>query len=267
MPARIELSVRERIAEVILNRPDKQNAVDRAMFEALADVGSELALNRSLRAVVLRGAGPAFCAGIDVGSFAAGELPPTDLDPPGDGPANLYQQAAYVWRTLPVPVVAALHGNVFGAGLQIALGADLRIAAPDAKLSVMEIKWGLIPDMAISLTLPMVMPYDLAAELTWSGRVVDGREAKGLGLVSELAERPAERAAAIAAAIAGRSPDAIRAAKRLLLESYAERDRESLAREAALQARILSGANHREAVAANLEKRPPAFGDPEPGLD
>lgn len=267
MSARIEVTVRDRVADVVLNRPDKQNAVDRAMFEAFADVGRELAADRSLRAVVLRGAGPAFCAGIDIASFAGGELPATDLDPLGDGPANLYQQAAQVWRELPMPVVAALHGNVFGAGLQIALGADLRIAAPDSRLSIMEIKWGLVPDMAISVSLPPLVAYDVAAALTWTGRIVDGREAKEAGLVTELAEQPASRATEIAAAIARCSPDAIRAAKTLLRESYADRDREYLAREAKLQGRLLAGANHREAVSANLEKRRPVFGDPEAAAD
>ena len=267
MSEKIAVSVLEQVADVVLNRPDKQNAVDRAMFDAFVEVGRELGADRSIRAVVLRGAGPAFCAGIDIASFAGGELPATDLDPLCGGPANLYQQAAMVWRDLPIPVVAALHGNVFGAGLQIALGADLRIAAPDARLSVMEIKWGLVPDMAISINLPPLVCYDVAAELTWTGRIVDGREAKEAGLVTALAEQPAARAQEIAAEIARRSPDAIRAAKTLLRESYADRDREQLAREAALQRRLLAGVNHREAVTANLEKRRPAFADPEAPQD
>ena len=262
MTERIEVSVREHVADVVLNRPDKLNAVDRAMFDAFSAVGRELAADRSLRAVVLRGAGSSFCAGVDVQSFAGGAMQSADLAPVDGGLANLYQRAAYVWRELQVPVIAALQGNVFGAGLQIALGADLRIAAPDAALSIMEIKWGILPDMGISVTLPALVPYDVAAELTWSGRIVDGREAQRIGLVTELAESPVERATEIAAAIAGRSPDAIRAAKTLLRESYADRDRQLLAREAALQARILAGANQREAVAANVEQRAPKFADP-----
>ena len=263
MTQRIEVSIREHVAEVVLNRPEKLNAVDRAMFEAFSATGRELAAERSLRAVVLRGRGAGFCAGIDIQSFSGDAMQSADLAPVDGGIANFYQRAACVWRELPVPVIAALHGNVFGAGLQIALGADLRVAAPDAALSIMEIKWGILPDMGMSVTLPPLVSYDVAAELTWSGRIVDGREAQHIGLVTELADAPVARAGQIAAAIAERSPDAIRAAKSLLRESYADRDRQLLAREAALQAKVLAGANQREAVAANFEKRRPRFADPE----
>jgi len=261
----LEVTLSDAVAEVVLNRPTKHNAVDREMFDALTEAGSTLADRRDLRAVVLRGAGDNFCAGIDVSVFANGEIDPASMQALPKTPANLYQNAAYAWRSLPVPVIAALRGAVFGAGLQIALGADVRIASPDARLSVMESKWGLIPDMAASITFPAVLPYDTAAELTWTGRIVSADEAGRLGLVSSITEDPVAAARAMARTIASRSPDAVRAAKRLLLEAYghddANRDAALLRREAELQLGVLRGANQREAVRANLEKRDPEFGD------
>ena len=249
------------IARVTLNRPEKMNAVNPAMFQGFVEVGDQLAADPALRAVVLSGAGENFCAGIDVSTFSSSPSGDGQLEPLDGKLANIYQQAALAWRNLPVPVVAALRGTVFGAGLQIALGADLRMAAPDTRLSVMEIKWGLVPDMGVSVTLPPLVRYDTAAELTWTGRLVPANEAAQLGLVTRVAEDPLAAAEQAAAAIAGQSPDAVRAAKRLLQASYDDRDARLLRLEAEMQAAMFAGSNHREAVAANIEKRPPNFGD------
>ena len=261
MNDRITVDIVDHVADVVLNRPRKHNAVDAAMFEAFLEVGARLAADRSLRAVVLRGAGENFCAGIDISVFQNGATDPSWMQAGDDTPANVFQSAAYVWRRLPVPVVAALQGVVFGAGLQIALGADLRVARSDTKLSIMEIKWGLVPDMAMSTALPGLIAYDRAAELTWTGRIVSGEEAASIGLVSRLSEDPTATARELASRIAGQSPDAVRSAKTLLNEAYASRDAELLRREAELQMRVMSAANHRQAVAANLEQREPRFGD------
>ncbi len=252
------------IAMVQLNRPQKHNAVDREMFEAFIDVGRSLAADRSVRAVVLTGAGENFCAGIDVSVFAGGgEISPDKLAPREDSNANFFQSAAYVWREMPVPVLAALKGVVFGAGLQIALGADVRIAHAEAKLSVLEIKWGIVPDMGFTTVLPSLMPLDQALSLTWTGRVVSGSEAASLGLVTSLAEDPERSALEFAESVSRRSPDAIRAAKQLMKDAWADRDAELLRLEAEWQLRVLGAPNQREAVSANLERREPKFVDSE----
>ena len=266
MSERIVVETRGHVARVTLNRPDKHNAVDRDMFDAFIEAGRDLAADASVRAVVLQGAGPNFCAGIDVSTFSSGGVGGSLMDPIDGSAANYFQSAAYVWRRMPVPVIAALKGVVFGAGFQVALGADIRVAAPDTRMSIMETKWGIIPDMAISTLAPALLPYDRAAELTWTGRIVGAEEAKALGLVTALAEDSESRAMDMAEEIAGRSPDAVRAAKKLLQASYEERDEKLLRLEAELQLQVMAGANHREAVAANIENRAPEFTDAETSL-
>ena len=154
MTDRVRVDISERIAHVTLNRPDKFNAVDTGMFDGLIAAGQSLGGNPDVRAVVLSGEGEHFCAGIDLGIFQAGDsiLGPDHMSPMEGSDANYFQRAAMVWREMPVPVIAALHGICYGAGLQIALGADVRVAAPDTRLSVMEVKWGIVPDMGITVT-------------------------------------------------------------------------------------------------------------------
>jgi enoyl-CoA hydratase/carnithine racemase len=263
MTDRIELAMRDGVAQVSLNRPDKYNAVDRGMFDALIETGAILAADKSLRAVVLHGNGDNFCAGIDISVFQGGGdgIDPAAMQPQANSLANYFQSASWVWRDLPVPVIAALHGAVFGAGLQIALGADIRIASESATLSVMEIKWGIIPDMGISVALPALMPYDKALELTSTGRKVSGTEAASLGLVTSTADDPLVSALDLAGRIAGQSPDAIRAAKALFREAWADREAALLRREAELQMKVMGAPNHKEAIMANMQKRAPEFGD------
>ncbi len=271
MSDRVSIEFRDGVADVRLNRPDKLNALDKAMFEALVEAAAGLTEDRSLRAVVLSGEGRAFCAGLDFASFMAmGGGGAADkksvgglLGKPKDSPATLAQQAAYVWMSLPVPVIAAVHGVAFGGGLQIALGADIRIAAPDARFSVMEIKWGLIPDMTGTQTLRHLVRLDVAKELTFTGRIVEGREAAELGLVTRLSDNPRDDAMAMAAEIATKSPNAIRSAKGLLDGAMYSGLEEGLRDEAQRQAALIGKPNQLEAVTANMEKRAPRFSDPE----
>ncbi len=181
----------------------------------------------------------------------------------GESP-NWFQRAAYEWLRLPMPVIAAVHGNCLGGGLQIALGADIRVAAPDARLSVMEVKWGLIPDMSITRTLPRLVGIDVAKELTYTARVVSGEEAARLGLVTRLADDPLAAATELATAIASRSPDAVRSAKRLYDESWTLPAQDSLALEAELQMKLIGSPNQLAAVTAGVTKEPAEFTDPDP---
>ncbi|NOR37699.1 MAG: crotonase/enoyl-CoA hydratase family protein [Woeseiaceae bacterium] len=259
----VQVSIREHIAQVTLNRPDKANAVNLAMFDALGAAGRELADNRTVRAVVLAGAGDNFCAGIDVSLLSDNQFAVDSkaLSPVDSSPANRFQLAAYTWRQLPVPVICAIRGVAFGAGFQIAMGADLRYARPDSSLSIMEVKWGLIPDMAITTTLRDLIPVDRAKEMAWSGRVVGGEEASHLGLVTALHDDPQAAAMEAARAICVKSPDAIRSVKRLLNTAWRLSDPEALALEAELQLGVLGKKNQLEAVMANMQKRPPEFDD------
>lgn len=252
------------VADVRLNRPDKLNGLDAEMFLALDQLGDELAADTSVRCVVLSGSGRAFCAGLDFGAVMSGAFQASGrnlLDRPNGAIVNLAQRAAHVWTALPMPVIAAVHGHCFGGGLQMALAADIRIVAPDAKLSVMEIKWGLIPDMTGSQTLRHLVRLDVAKELTYTGRIVDGREAAALGLATKVSEQPYEDALAMAREIAAKSPSAIRADKALFNQAYVGSTAEGLLLEETLQKTLLGGANQTEAVTANFEKRPPVFQD------
>ncbi len=263
MSDRVKVSVAEHVAEVMLCRPDKFNALDAQMFEELAAAGEDLANDKSVRAVVLAGAGANFCSGIDVSIFQQADpvVNATNMAPGKNSPANFFQRPAYVWRQMPVPVICAIQGIAYGGGLQIALGADIRFAAADSRLSIMEIKWGLIPDMAISTTLRNIMPLDKAKELILTGRVIDGSEAERVGLVTALHDDPLSAAHELANRIAARSPDAVRAAKSLLNQAWMLADADALRLEAQLQMAVLGGTNQIEAVTANLAKRAPAFVD------
>lgn len=265
MSDRVLVDIDNHVATVILNRADKRNAIDFEMFDGIAAAANELAGNSTVRAVVLAGDGADFCAGIDISIFGGegiGSGTNDLLQPQTASGANYFQNAALCWRDLPVPVIAALQGSVFGAGFQVSMGADLRYAAEDARLSIMEIKWGIIPDMAITATMPGVVAEDRVRELAYTGRIVAAGEAATLGLVTAVVDDPLATATAVAHDIAGKSPDAIRAIKRLIDESWPRDGAASLRREAELQMAVMAGDNQREAAAANLEKRAPRFLDP-----
>jgi enoyl-CoA hydratase/carnithine racemase len=258
---RVHIERHGQVAIVTLCRPEKRNALDPASFDALDDAARELSAERELRAIVLAGEGKSFCAGLDLAAFAAGETVIRKLLARREGEAaNLAQRVGWGWRECPVPVIAALHGEVFGGGLQVALGADLRIAATDTRLSVMEVRWGLIPDMSGSQTLRNLVRRDVALELTWTGRIVAADEALALGLVTRIAEDPLAEALALAEMLAGQSPDAVRGAKRLFSRAWDCGTAEALALEAELQMRILGQPNQMEAVRAGLAGETPRFG-------
>jgi enoyl-CoA hydratase/carnithine racemase len=271
MSDRISITVSDGIADVRLNRPDKINALDQAMFHAIVDAGEGLKGDRAVRVVVLSGEGRGFCAGLDFTSFQAmaGDTSAPAAEEGGralgaigetDGRlTHLGQQAAWVWQELEVPVIAAVHGPALGGGLQIALGADIRIVAPDAKLSVLESRWGLIPDMTGTLMLPKLVGLDVAKELTFTGRMVSGTEALALGLATKVADDPRASALALAAELATKSPDALREGKRLLNLSGTRPLAEQLLDERVTMGSLIGSPNQVEATTAYFEQRPPTF--------
>lgn len=259
---RVTTRITDHVAHVTLTRPDKMNALDPEMAEAIVAAGQAL-VDADIRAVVLSGEGKAFCAGLDVMSFAklaAGD-PEALILPRSHGNTNLFQEVAMIWRRLPVPVIAALHGAVYGAGFQLALGADIRIAAPDAQLAIMEMKWGLIPDMGGMALLPRLTRSDVIRRLTYSAAPIPAAQAERWGLVTEIAEDPLAAAEAIARDIAARSPSAIRAAKRLIgqAESGMAEDAVLMA-ESVEQAALIGKPDQMEQIAANIARRAPVFG-------
>lgn len=254
------------VAVVTLARGEKHNALDLPMFEQIVGAAEQLRDAPSVRAVVLHGEGKSFCSGLDVVSMVStGRLTPDSLleREGADQLANLPQRAAFDWIQVAAPVIVAIHGNCFGGGLQIALGGDIRIAAPDATLSIMEMRWGLVPDMGITQTLPRLMPIDRAKELTYTGRRVSGEEALALGLVTRVAPDPLSAALELATEIAGKSPDAVRRAKRMYEDVWQADDRASaLLLESRLQAEIIGQPNQVAAVTAGMSGEPPVFVDP-----
>jgi enoyl-CoA hydratase/carnithine racemase len=263
MTDRVLVTVTDGVAHLRLNRADKRNGVDLAMFEALAARALEVGRDPHVRCVVLSGEGKAFCAGLDWAAFMASPAASLELfAPSANSIANRAQLACWAYRELPVPVIGALHGATFGAGLQLALACDIRLAAPDTQLSVMEIRYGLVPDMTLTQTLlPLVRP-DVARELVYTGRIVPAAEAKELGLVTRIEEDPTGAALALARQIAESSPNAIRAAKQLLDRAPALPAESALQLEASLQRELLGSPNQLEAVQAALGKRSPVFRDP-----
>ena len=262
--ARVTTEIRDHVAHVTLTRSDKMNGVDLEMAEAVVAAGDALCANEDVRAVVLSGDGRAFCAGLDVASFAmlAGSDPEAAVMPRLEGKTtNLYQEFALVWRRVPVPVIASLHGVAYGAGFQLALGADIRIAHPDTRLSVMEMKWGLVPDMGGMVLMPRLMRSDVIRRLTYTAETVSAALGLDWGLVSEVAEDPLSAARALAAVIAGKSPSAVRAAKRLIgvAESGVGEDTVLMA-ESREQADLIGKPHQMEVIAANMGKRAADFG-------
>ena len=274
MENRVLIDIQDHVAHVRLNRPDKMNALDDAMFEAIVDAGEQLKANKDIRAVVLSGEGRAFCAGLDMGNFAnmasgkpddatAKSQTATDaggrLEHRTHGLANRAQYTSWVWRELPVPVIAALHGVAFGGGCQISIGADMRYAAPGTKICIMEMRWGLVPDMGATPYLPHLLRDDVLRELTYTNRIIEADEAQALGLVTRVVINPIEAALQTAAEIASRNPEAVRAAKRILNNAPFQNPQEILLAESREQDQIIGKPNQVEAVMANMEKRAPHF--------
>ena len=250
------------VAQVRLVRSDKMNALDPEMFERIIEAGHLLHKMNGLRVVVLSGEGPAFCAGLDTSTFSRAPSPDEpELTERIYGNSNKFQQVAMQWRKLPVPVIAAVHGVCFGGGLQIASGADIRVAHPDTRMAIMEMKWGLVPDMAGYALWRGLVRDDVLRELVYTNREFSGAEAQGLGLATYVDDDPLARATAIAQDIANRNPQAIRGAKRLHA-GMLERDTDAILLEESIeQHAIMRTKNQIEAVMAGMQKRTPKFED------
>lgn len=262
---RVVVSHESGVAHVELAREEKRNGLDLAMFDALLAAGEQLRADPHVRAVVLSGRGKSFCAGLDWGAFMTmGAEAGTRLLARTDAsPANLAQRACWIWQELDVPVIAAVRGAAMGGGLQLALAADLRYVAPDAQLSVMEVRYGLIPDMSATKTLALLVRPDIARELVWSGRTVGADEAVSIGLATKREDDPVAAAMSTAREIAKRSPHAIRSGKRLMRESAPIDTRAAFLLETELQLALLGSANQMEAVSAAMTKRDGHFADVE----
>ncbi|MES2033322.1 MAG: crotonase/enoyl-CoA hydratase family protein [Pseudomonadota bacterium] len=265
---RISVTIENGVADVRLVRVDKMNALDDAMFSALIETGERLKADPAVRVVVLSGEGRAFCAGLDMGNFgkmASGErkggsetLVTADRT---EGGSNRAQHAVLVWREIPVPVIAAIHGVAFGGGFQLALGADLRFITADTRMSVMEIKWGLVPDMAGLVLMRQLARDDVIRELTYSGRQFSGEEALAFGFATRICADPRADALALAAEIAAKNPHAIRADKRLFEVAAKGDQKATLLAESVEQTKLIGSPNQVEAVMANMQKRAPTFVD------
>jgi len=266
--ARVRIHRDGGIAHVQLTRPDKRNALDDAMFQAIAQAGEQLKHDAGLRAVVLSGEGLSFCAGLDFGGFqsmserGADTASDSGIGAMAEGRiTHLAQQICWVWQEVPVPVIAALQGHALGGGMQLALGADVRIAHPDTKLSVREVHWGLTPDMTGTLMLSRLVRDDVMKELVFTGRVLPASEGAALGLVTKLSDTPVDDAMAMAREIAGRSPDAVRGAKKLINRLSNAGAAEHFAAEREIIFKLIGSPNQVEAITANFENRAPNFAD------
>lgn len=271
--SRVTIDIQNHVAHVKLNRPDKMNALDDAMFEGIVAAGEQLKLDKTIRAVVLSGEGRAFCAGLDMGNFSGmakgGSKTSPDANEQSDVPgrletrthglANRPQFTSWVWREVPVPVIVAMHGVAYGGGCQISLGADMRYAAPGTKISIMEMKWGLVPDMGATPFLQKLVGDDVARELTYTNRIILAEEAKELGLVTRVCDDPIAEALKVAAEIASKNPEAIRASKRILNNAPFQSAAEILLAESVEQDKLIGFPNQVEAIMANMEKREPVF--------
>lgn len=262
----VKISVTDHVADVRFNRPEKYNALSFDLIDAIAEAIERLGSWPGVRAVVISGEGKSFCAGLDIENFAAmqsGQKALPNLTERYKGKiSNIFQHICYGWKELPVPVIAAIYGVAFGGGLQIAMGADIRFCTPDAKFSVMEMRWGLIPDMSVTQTIRDILPIDVAKELIFTGKVIKGEEACRLKLVTHLSEKPYDDAMALAREIATKNPDAIRAAKKLVNEVWHGDSARGLMMESELMTKLMGSANQLEAVNAQLTGNPPNYKDP-----
>jgi len=274
MTDRVTIDILDGVADVRLDRGDKMNAMDGRMFAALVEAADELATRGDVRAVVLSGNGPSFCAGLDFSGFQAmaGGVGGDDSDNTGAiGKVEAErahithhaQQAVWGWHELPMPVIAAVHGVAFGAGCQLAVGSDIRFVAPDVRMSVLEIRWGISPDMTITSLLSNLIGADRAKELIWTGREVNGPEAAAIGLATHVADDPHAAAMELATLIATKSPHAIRAGKRLINGAAAEDYNAQFLAEREEIGALIGGPNQVESVQAYFEKRPPVYADPD----
>lgn len=260
--ARVSIEYRDHVAHVTLTRGDKMNALDDAMVKAIIAAGQEVAASDA-RAVVLSGEGKSFCAGLDVASFAKMGRSPAETEEwlmgRSHGDTNEMQELVMVWRRVPVPVICAVQGVAYGGGLQLALGADIRIARADSRWSVMEMKWGIVPDLGGMVLLPKLVRSDVLRLMTYTAQTFDGQQAQDWGLITQLSDDPLSAAQDLATQIAGKSPSAIRAAKRLI--DFAEtQDRGAvLQEESREQIGLIGKPEQMEVIAAQMQGRAPVF--------
>jgi len=269
MSERVRITIKDGVADVQLTRGDKMNALDDAMFEGLIEAGEKVSNDPAVRCVVLSGEGRAFCAGLDMGNFgkmaAAGDdggvSGRRSLAERTHGITNRPQQAVWAWRACPVPVIAAVHGVALGGGFQLCLGADMRFVHPETKMAVLEIKWGLVPDMAGTAIMRGLARDDIIRELTYTGRIFSGEDAGEYGFATRVTETPREDALALAAEIASKNPDAIRRDKVIFNSVATMSDTDALLQESRLQDQVIGKPNQIEAVMSALEKRSAKFSD------
>lgn len=270
MNDRVQVTVEDGIADVRLCRPEKRNALDQPMFEGLIEAGKRLSEDPSVRVAVLHGEGSAFCAGLDFANFSAmlsGQLTADSehvrkaVEEKTETGAGWFQLPAWVWYEAPFPVIAAVQGAAYGAGLHIALGADMRVVAPDAKLAFVEVNWGLVPDMSGTQALRRLVPLDIAKRMAMTGLPISGAQAVRYGLATDLSDTPYETARELAGVIAKKSPDAIRSIKRLLNQSALLPLTEGLAMEFECSGALMGTPNQMEAITASFERREPRFDD------
>lgn len=266
----VTIEINQGVADVRLNRPEKRNAIDSDVMTGLLSAIEQIKTNKKVRVVVLSGAGKSFCAGLDmasIGDMLSGDLTSDDAASAYDDlsatGANRAQQLGWGWQELEVPVIAAIHGGAMGGGLNIALGADIRIVTPDAKLGFVEITFGLLPDMSATQTLPQLARLDRIKELILTGRKFSGEQAYDYGLATILSDTPLEDALAMARTMADRNPDAVRAGKKLLNNALDCSVREGLIAESDCSRNLMGTANQLEAIMSGFENRQPRFIDPE----
>jgi len=267
---RIELTIENHIATVCLARADKMNALDAKMFEALVSVGETLLSTNGVRAVILTGDGDNFCAGLDKSNFQSMLTPsdsasvdqqtlPTKLSERTHGIANMPQHVVWLWRELPMPVIAAINGVALGGGLQLALGADMRYAGADSRFAILEMKWGLVPDMSSTQIMRHLIADDVIRELTYTARIFSAQEAKAWGFITDIKEDPLAHAQALAQEIASKNPDAIRGAKQIIDQANYQTAAQGLMMESVVQDSIIGTPNQIEAVMSVMQKRAPDF--------
>ena len=259
---KVQLEIRDNVAYVSLNRPDKHNGLDEDMLTSLIRTAKTIGKDKLIRCVILQGNGPSFCAGLDFGYVAKHpSMVPRFFAKLPWSKANTFQRVAHIWRELPIPVIAVVHGNCFGGGMQIILACDYRIAETDATLSILEMKWGLIPDMSGMVTLSRLTRVDIAQELTMTGRFFSAREGAEYGLISKVSKTPLAEAEELARVICEKSPDAIAATKFLFKKTWKKDTRISLLWERLTQLRLFASKNQRIAMynALNTDKTPKPF--------
>jgi enoyl-CoA hydratase/carnithine racemase len=260
MPTHVSVEVNGPVAQVTLDRPDKLNGLTLEMLGELRGAARSLARDRSLRAVVLKGAGESFCAGLD---FAQATKQPARIarlfTPNPLRGTNGFQEACWAWRRVPVPVIAEIHGHCYGGGVQLALAADFRFTTPDAEWSVLEGKWGLIPDMSGIKSLGELVGIDTAKRLTMTAEMFSGSHAHEIGLASGVADDPSTLTADLVGQLLPRSPDALAAGKRAFNKSWGAGARTTFRQERRRQLGVLLGKNARIALAASLKKQPPDY--------